>query len=76
MKKALLKLGIALLIAAAVCLMISAWAYQLGGSVMDGADEFYARVFKWYHLFRRIGVGLAIPGAALSAAGILIQKDR
>lgn len=71
MKKILVVLGIALGVAAVVCLAASAWYDRLGGMVMDAEGDFYSRTYRKYLLFRRFGIAFAVSSALALAAGIL-----
>ena len=72
-KRILLIIGVILFIGAAVTFGISRWYYWVGGSVMDGPGDFYARAYRKYNLFRQISIGLLVACVAPNALDILLR---
>ena len=75
-KRILLILGVFLFFGAAVTFGISRWYYWMGGSVMDGPGDFYARTYRMYSLFSRISIGLLVAGAVSIALDFLLRIVR
>ena len=74
MKKAILIIGIVLIAAALTCFGLSLFFDWLGGSVMDGPNEFYHNAYVRYTLCRNLAMGLGIPGALLLAVRFLLMR--
>ncbi len=64
MKKAVLIAGIVLLAAALVCFLISLFYNRMGGSVLDGSGDFYARMGRLRDGFGTAALWLCVAGAA------------
>lgn len=62
MKKALLVIGIILIVAAVICFGVSLFFNFVGGSVMDASNDFIHRAFERSILYRNCGIGLAALG--------------
>ena len=75
-KRILLIIGAILFFGAAVTFGISRWYYWMGGSVMDGPGDFYARTYRMYSLFSRISIGLLVAGVASIALDFLLRIVR
>ena len=75
-KRILLILGVILFFGAAVAFGISRWYYWLGGSLMDGQGDFYARTYRMYGLFSRISIGLLIASVVSIALDFLLKIVR
>ena len=75
-KRILLIIGAILFIGAAVAFGISRWYYWRGGSLMDGPNDFYARMYKMNGLFLRIALGLLVGGAVSIALDFLLRIVR
>ena len=70
MKKAFLILGAVLLIAAVIFCALGLFFRHAALSVMDAPTGLIARLFTAGRVFLLLGIGLALPGAAVLAAGI------
>jgi len=74
MKKVILILGIVLIVAAAVCFGLSLFFHFLGGSVMDGSNEFYHNAYRRYLISRNCGIGLGIAGVICIVIRLIFFK--
>ena len=72
-KRILLIISAILFIGAVIVFGISQWYYWVGGSVMDGPGDFYARTYRKYNLFHRISIGLFISCVVAIALDFLLR---
>ena len=75
-KRILLIIGVILFFGAAVAFGISRWYYWRGGALMDGPNDFYARMYKMNSLFHRIALGLLVGGVVSIALDFLLRIMR
>lgn len=75
-KRILLVIGAVLFLGAAVSFGVSRWHWRLGGSVMDGPGDFYAKTYRMYRLFLRLAKGLLAAGAGAVVVSVFWQGFR
>ena len=65
MKKALLIIGIIVLVAGILFLGTSWFYHHMAHNIMDGSADLYHRMFRRRDICMYIGIGLSLAGAAL-----------
>ena len=75
-KRILLIIGAILFIGAAAAFGISRWYYWRGGALMDGPNDFYARMYKMNSLFLLIAIGLLVSSVVSIALDFLLRIVR
>ena len=65
MKKILFRIGIVLLVLAAISLGAALFYHWAASSVMDGSQSLYARLFRQRRFFMLLGAGLSITGLVM-----------
>ena len=73
-KRILLIIGVVLFLGAAVSFGVSRWYWWLGGSVMDGPGDFYAKTYRMYSLFLRLTKGLLAAGAGAVVVSVFWHR--
>lgn len=71
MKRALIIIGIVLVVLALISFAISLLQHQVATSVLDASNEFIHRAFKRSTVFLFVGIGLALPGVAAIVSAFL-----
>ena len=75
MKKALLTIGIVLLVLAMICLLAGLFYHWAVFSIMDGSQNLYDRLFRMHRIFLFSGIGFFLSGVVFLAISHVLEAD-